>query len=92
VTLSNVLNVIPTQQARSEALPTALSMLRPGGVMLISVYEACGSGKSGPTRDGWQERRKLASYGKEVAKATGLPTELRHGILIVRRPGGASSE
>jgi len=83
VTLSNVLNVISTQGARREALLTARSMLKPDGVILISVYEGDKSGDSCPTRDGWQEHRKLVEYGAEVA-AAGFIVELRWGIMIAR--------
>jgi SAM-dependent methyltransferase len=63
VCLSNVLNVIREKEDRITALKAAWDALKPGGVMLVTVYEADGSGASGPSKDGcWQERRKLSSY------------------------------
>lgn len=63
VCLSNVLNVIGTEEGRLMALKAAWDAVRPGGVMLVTVYEADGSGASGPSKAGcWQERRRLASY------------------------------
>lgn len=63
VCLSNVLNVIGDKRERFDVLDTAWKALKPGGVILVTVYEADGSGASGPSREGcWQERRKLNSY------------------------------
>ncbi|MBQ1789867.1 MAG: methyltransferase domain-containing protein [Oscillospiraceae bacterium] len=63
VCLSNVLNVIGDRAERVRALKMAWDALKPGGLMLVTVYEADGSGASGPSKDGcWQERRKLNSY------------------------------
>ena len=63
VCVSNVLNVISTRLDRTVALKSAWEALKPGGVMLVTVYEADGSGASGPSKEGcWQERRKLNSY------------------------------
>lgn len=61
--LSNVLNVIGAKREREAVLKTVWDALKPGGVMLVTVYEGDGSGASGPSREGcWQERRKLQSY------------------------------
>lgn len=63
VCLSNVLNVISERADREAALRSAWGAVKPGGRMLVTVYEADGSGASGPSRKGcWQERRKLRSY------------------------------
>ena len=63
VCLSNVLNVIQSRDERLAALQTAWEALKPGGRILVTVYEADGSGASGPSKnDCWQERRKLSSY------------------------------
>ena len=71
--LSNVLNVIDGYLLRHAALRAAWDSLRPGGVLLVTVYEADGSGASGPSRDGcWQERRPLPSYvDRELAPYLG---------------------
>jgi putative pyruvate formate lyase activating enzyme len=63
VCLSNVLNVIQDPAERRRALSKAWKAVKPGGLMLVTVYEADGSGASGPSKDDcWQERRKLNSY------------------------------
>lgn len=63
VCLSNVLNVIEKKGDRLTALQTAWEALKPGGRILVTVYEGDGSGASGPSKEGcWQERRKLRSY------------------------------
>ena len=63
VCLSNVLNVIQEPAERRRALAKAWKAVKPGGLMLVTVYEADGSGASGPSKDDcWQERRKLNSY------------------------------
>lgn len=66
VCLSNVLNVIPERLDRVMALKAAWDALKIGGIMLVTVYEADGSGASGPSKEGcWQERRRLASYAND---------------------------
>lgn len=61
--LSNVLNVIDTGEDRAKAVRNAWESLKPGGRMLVTVYEGDGSGKPAPSlRGSWQERRKLLSY------------------------------
>ena len=80
VCLSNVLNVIPTWTERVRAVYRAWELVKPGGRLVVSVYEADGSGASGPSKPGcWQERRPLESY---------ITNELAdiHGS-IVRRHG-----
>lgn len=63
VCLSNVLNVIPDRAERVRALAEAWKAVKPGGLMLVTVYEADGSGASGPSKDDcWQERRRLNGY------------------------------
>lgn len=88
-TLSNVLNVINDAAARRAVLEAARDMLRPGGVLYVTVYEGDGSGvgrQTGP--DSWQENRRTASYVDEVRAV--FPNVSRHGRIITadvdRRP------
>lgn len=88
VCLSNVLNVIESERDRKGALKAAWDALRPGGVMLVTVYEGDGSGASGPSRDGcWQERRGLADYvGDELAPYLGTVVKGTRLWASIRKP------
>lgn len=88
-TLSNVLNVIDTAAGRRAVLERARDLLRPGGVLYVTVYEGDGSGvgrRTGP--DSWQENRRTASYVDEVRAV--FPNVTRYGRIITadvdRRP------
>ena len=64
----------------------AWDLVKPGGRLLVTVYEADKSGASGPSKPGcWQERRKLESYvANELA---GIPGTVRcNGRLFVSDP------
>ena len=89
VCLSNVLNVIGDRAERIRALKMAWDALRPGGVMLVTVYEAEGDGASGPSKDGcWQERRKLRSYAEdELACYFGAIIPGTRLWASIRKPG-----
>ncbi len=65
-TVANVLNVIPDTDVRREVLELARSVLRPGGVAWVAVYEGDRAGKGRATPKGWQANRTLASYLREV--------------------------
>lgn len=84
-TLANLLNVIPTRAGRRDALALAANALGPGGVAYLSVHEGDGSGRGGPTRDGWQANRRLHSYAREVAEFFG-DVRLRGGRIEARSP------
>ncbi len=79
-TVLNVLNVIREPEARAMVLERALDALRPGGRLVVQVYEGGGGGGK-VTRDGWQENRKLSSYLDEVRQV--FPNAEREGGLIV---------
>jgi len=63
-TVSNVLNVIKEPEVRQEVIQLA----RYAETAYFYVYERDGSGVGCPTRDGWQENRKLEDYIPEIAK------------------------
>ena len=65
-TIANVLNVIPTLEERLDVLRRAANAVKPGGAVYIWVHCGDMSGVGKPTRDGWQENRKTASYMPEV--------------------------
>lgn len=94
VCLSNVLNVIQDKKDRTAALKTAWDALKPGGMMLITVYEDDASGASGPSKDGcWQERRKLQSYmDAELIPYFGEPVPGTGGKLWASMPKPAKGE
>ena len=80
VCLSNVLNVIQDPAERKEAVQKAWGLVKPGGRLVVTVYEADGSGASGPSKPGcWQERRRLGDYVSDELSA--IPG------AIVRRGG-----
>lgn len=94
VCLSNVLNVIEKKEDRLIALKTAWDALKPGGRMLVTVYEGDASGASGPSREGcWQERRKLKSYmDEELACYFGGTVPGTGGKLWASHPKPAEGE
>ena len=94
VCLSNVLNVIQDKKDRNAALTAAWDALKPGGRLLVTVYEGDASGASGPSKDGcWQERRKLQSYmDNELAPYLGEPVPGTSGKLWASLPKPAEGE
>lgn len=86
VCLSNVLNVIPSGTERVRTVAKAWDLVKPGGRLLVTVYEADKSGASGPSKPGcWQERRVLESY--VVDELAGIPGTVRcNGRLFVSDP------
>lgn len=94
VCLSNVLNVIRDRKDRVAALTAAWRALKPGGRLLVTVYEGDASGASGPSKDGcWQERRKLQSYmDNELAPYLGEPVPGTSGKLWASLPKPAEGE
>lgn len=91
VCMSNVLNVIENPEERAEAIAHAWSLVRAGGRLLVTVYEADGSGASGPSKPGcWQERRKLESYVSDELASAGITGRIAcGGKLFVSDPKGA---
>ena len=83
VSLCNVLNVIAEPLVRKSVLELAKSFLEPGGNCMISVYEGNKSGEGQPTRDGWQENRKLYRYMLEIQEVFPI-VEIKGGIILAR--------
>lgn len=94
VCLSNVLNVIQGKKDRTAALAAAWRALKPGGRLLVTVYEGDASGASGPSKDGcWQERHRLQSYmDDELAPYLGDPVPGTGGKLWMSLPKPAEGE
>lgn len=81
VTLSNVLNVIESKEARRMVLLTCLDVLRDGGKLYITVYEGDKSGVGRETKkDCWQENRPLKDYAKEIPYGTVV---IKNGLMEV---------
>lgn len=90
VMLHNVLNVIPEFDERCRVIQLAWGMVRPGGVMLITVYRGNGSG-IGSRRDfgdgmwTWQENRPYRDYLPEIADALPMTVDIdvKHEMVII---------
>lgn len=69
VTNSNVLNVIKEREARSAVIEFCAAMTRQARsrVCIFATYDPKDGKAVRPTRDGWQERRPLATYEPEIA-------------------------
>ena len=65
-TLSNVLNVIKEKSARIACLKNIRNLLKPSGVLYVTVYEGSGSGEGKPTSSGYQRNLKTAGYLEEI--------------------------
>ena len=90
VTVSNVLNVIPTWPEKYALINVAIRAVRPGGRIYITVYERNRSGNGEWTRDGWQDNMQTCEYFDWLTnKPGGWPPQCslvrwrRHGKLIV---------
>ena len=82
--LSNVLNVIQSEESRKYLIKKAWENLRIGGSLFITVYEGNRSGIGKVTKnDCWQENRKTDDYVLEIAKVFGKENVKRSGKLII---------
>ena len=82
VTISNVLNVIDSREARFDLIKRASLWCRIGGRVYITVYEGDRSGTGRQTGlDQWQENRRTADYIPEIREY--FDHVERHGKLIV---------
>lgn len=69
ITLSNVLNVIESEEERYRVLLDCYTMLKGGGKLYITVYEGDKSGIGRETKkDCWQENRETKDYIRECLK------------------------
>ena len=80
-TLSNVLNVIKEKSARIACLKNIRNLLKPSGVLYVTVYEGSGSGEGKPTSSGYQRNLKTEGYLEEIQEI--FPSAYRKGKLII---------
>lgn len=81
---SNVLNVVMERDVRVDILRAMKAQLKPGGVVLVTVYTGRGDGVGRVTKkDCWQENRKLRSYADEAGEVFADVT-FAHGMMICR--------
>ena len=87
ITLSNVLNVIESEDARRMVLLECLWLLKDEGKLYITVYEGDKSRVGRETKeDCWQENRPLRSYAKEVARAyDGAKIKIKNGVMEITK-------
>lgn len=86
-TCSNVLNVIKEPEVRRNVLENIRRVVKPEGVVYITVYEGSGKGNEGPTKSGYQLNRKTADYLDEIKEV--FPDAIRKGKLIIAHPNGS---
>ena len=67
VTLSDVLNVIPSWRDRDAVLYYSKFLARKSAPIYIGVYEGDKSGVGKMTRKGWQANLELGEYEKAIA-------------------------
>lgn len=67
-TMLNVLNVIPTQKERIDAISRMLIHIKPGAKAIIGIYEKTGNGEMEKTTKGWQLNQHLSFYKEEIKK------------------------
>lgn len=87
-TCSNVLNVIKEPEVRRNVLENIRRLVKPEGVVYITVYEGSGRGNEGPTKSGYQLNRKTADYLAEIQEV--FPDAMRKGKLIIAHPNGSA--
>lgn len=80
-TCSNVLNVIKEPEVRLNVLSNISKLVKPGGVIYITVYEGTGKGDEHPTKSGYQLNRKTKDYMDEITQV--FPDAYRKGKLII---------
>lgn len=88
-TCSNVLNVIKEPEVRKNVLENIKKLVKPTGVIYITVYEGTGRGNGGPTKSGYQMNRKTADYLEEIQEV--FPDAVRKGKLIIAHPSSSST-
>lgn len=87
ITLSNVLNVIESEDTRWRVLLECLYLLKEGGKLYITVYEGDKSRVGRETKaDCWQENRPLRSYAKEVVRVYDrAKIKIKNGLMEVTK-------
>ena len=76
-----MLNVIKEKSARIACLKNIRNLLKPSGVLYVTVYEGSGSGEGRPTSSGYQRNLKTAGYLEEIQEI--FPSAYRKGKLII---------
>jgi len=88
VTLGSVLNVLLDMPSRERLVGLAAGVLRPGGLLLVSVYEGDRGGHGRLTRDGYQANLPAAAY-LDVLEAAfpGICRPGRRNVFVAYRCG-----
>lgn len=87
-TINNVLNVIEEPANQLRVLRQAEDALRPGGQVVIKIYEGDGKGVGKATSKGYQQNRKTADY-LELVREVFPDAEVKGGVIIARKPEAA---
>jgi SAM-dependent methyltransferase len=90
VFLNNVLNVIPNRNEQKDVIRFSYGLLKPGGVLIITVYEGdrSGVGKAKEYKTGWtwQENRPTTDYDEEIKEALPDTTiDFRSRMYIIHK-------
>ena len=88
--LNNVINVIPNEEERQNAIRFSYDLLKPGGILIITTYEGDRSsiGKTKEYKTGWtwQANRPTREYEDEIKDV--LPhalIEFRSKMYIIKK-------
>lgn len=81
VTCSNVLNVIKEYEVRQQVLKNIKKLVKPNGIVYITVYAGNGTGIGAKTTAGYQLNKRTEEYVEEIKKV--FPIVERKGRLIV---------
>lgn len=86
-TLSNVLNVIDSVEARVDCLKMAHNALKPDGELFITIYEGNKSGRGRKTgQDQWQNNTSASWYLPEVVAVFGaVNVRWERGTIIATK-------
>jgi hypothetical protein len=87
VTVANVLNVIDSEEARSDVLVAAKGYSKPGAPILFSIHEGDKSGVGRETRRGcWQNNRRAKDYAGEISLVLRGPIMASGNVLVYQNP------
>lgn len=92
VSCSNVLNVIMEPEVRLNVLENIKSLVKPGGDVYITVYEASGRGDEGASgEDSYQLRRKTSDYLEEIQQVFPNARKERKKVIHATNTGSVTS-
>ena len=80
VTLSDVLNVIPSWRDRDAVLYYSKFLARKSAPIYIGVYEGDKSGVGKMTREGWQANLEISEYEKAIANRFEI-VNIKDGVI-----------